>query len=770
MADRKKVALRVISFSIGFFAIILQVSFLREILVVFYGNELCIGLIFAIWLTGIFLGAFIASYGSGSPNNLTFLAAIILAAFFLLAPLQVSFIRLSRVFSGTPPGEYVSFFKIVLTSFLLVSPTSLMVGALFPVVARLFSPKIDRTATVVTTLYIWEAAGSLIGGLLFTFVFIPNLDVFRILSFASFLPALSIGMLSLLEISNFFKKALKMVSVLLLGALVFLSFFEFPEEAQQRTARMRWLSFAGPVELIAESDSKYQNMAISKQDGLYSIYFNGQYGNSFPDPYQSAIKAHLVMSQHPAPETILIIGGGYTGIIREILRYPVKRIDYVEIDPILISFVQKFLPDEIADALLDPRVYTHNTDGRHFVKFTDGRYDIILVGTPDPSTAYANRYYTNDFFREVKRKLNPSGLFVTSISSSLNYFGEEMLGYVSSVYHSIGQTFKHVVISPTEEAYFFASDFEETPSSEPRILATRFMDRKIESSIFTGDFFRLFFPHDRVEFVRNTLERNPIKEFNTDFRPITYFYSLKLWVRYSGSPLQSFLLIIEKFGKIIWTVLILLLLLLFSFLTLMLKRLRKNPSRPFLILCIASTGFAGMAWSLVLIFSFQNILGYLYGKIGLLVALFMLGLASGGIFMKLLFRSFSERILMLLSDFAALLFSFLLIPFLVLLYSVEMETSLTTEIFFAFLMFLSGFLTGFEFPVAVRLYLKASEDVRRSAGIVDAADHLGATFGAFLIGVLLIPLGGLWITMIAIATLKVVSFIVMLMALLPGNE
>ena len=48
------------------------------------------------------------------------------------------------------------------------------------------------------------------------------------------------------------------------------------------------------------------------------------------------------------------------------------------------------------------------------------------------------------------------------------------------------------------------------------------------------------------------------------------------------------------------------------------------------LLAIATTGFAGMALEIILLFAYQNIYGHLYYKVGLIITLFMLGLSLGG--------------------------------------------------------------------------------------------------------------------------------------------
>ena len=81
------------SFSIitacGFATSIGQIVILRELLVLFYGNELSTGLIFASWLLWTALGSSIAgSYGTRIPQNPIVLPSV-LVSLALLLPVSV---------------------------------------------------------------------------------------------------------------------------------------------------------------------------------------------------------------------------------------------------------------------------------------------------------------------------------------------------------------------------------------------------------------------------------------------------------------------------------------------------------------------------------------------------------------------------------------------------------------------------------------------------------------------------------------------------------
>ena len=82
------------------------------------------------------------------------------------------------------------------------------------------------------------------------------------------------------------------------------------------------------------------------------------------------------------------------------------------------------------------------------------------------------------------------------------------------------------------------------------------------------------------------------------------------------------------------------------------------------------------------------------------------------------------------------------------------------KMLFLGLSFISGFLTGAQFPLANKLYLGESRDLSQTAGLLYASDLLGGWFGGIAGAVVLLPVLGLSGTCLTVALLKVTSFIV----------
>ena len=82
------------------------------------------------------------------------------------------------------------------------------------------------------------------------------------------------------------------------------------------------------------------------------------------------------------------------------------------------------------------------------------------------------------------------------------------------------------------------------------------------------------------------------------------------------------------------------------------------------------------------------------------------------------------------------------------------------KVLFLTLSFISGFLTGSQFPLANKLYLNKSRSLSGTAGWLYAADLLGGWLGGIVGAVVLLPVLGLTGTCLTVALLKLTSFTV----------
>jgi len=113
---------------------------------------------------------------------------------------------------------------------------------------------------------------------------------------------------------------------------------------------------------------------------------------------------------HPAPKSILIIGGGDLLLAKQILKYPViKNIDLIELDSYVIKFCNKHFKQLVGDTSKNPKLHIKILDGYQFIKETSKLYDIIYIDLPDKKKN-CEFAFEDKFYEDIKRVLNSNGI------------------------------------------------------------------------------------------------------------------------------------------------------------------------------------------------------------------------------------------------------------------------------------------------------------------------------------------------------------------------
>ncbi len=746
---------------IGAHATIAQVLLVRELLVVFYGNELCLGVIFGAWLLGVAVGAGVGAKLMKGIRDRLVLFLFLLLALCLLLPMQVSIIRLLRYLIDVPYGQQISIVSLLWSSPLIIMPFSFVIGFIFPFSVSVLKGFTRGGATDIGAVYILESIGSLIGGAVFTFVLAPMSTSYEIMAILTSIVLANLLILTLFIGKISHRKALLGTSISLLVVVLWLMLSAGVDRLESFFVEKRWESFNPNIELIESVDSRYQNIVVGKEHDQYSVYSNGQYVFAFPNLYEYGPLAHLILSEHPAPGRVLLIGGGIGGLVSEMLKYPLEGLHYVELDPKLLEVTEGYLSEDDKTALADERVEIFPVDGRYFVKKSRGKYkyDVIFINVPDPSTAALNRFYTLEFFQEAKDLLEPDGVLVVSISSSVVYLGEVVGSYTGSIYKTLQRVFPYVIVTPGQTNYYFASSEPDIVTTDLETLVSRYKGRNIETTAFSQYHFLPYLEPQRVRFIQEHLKSRRDLRINTDSKPVTYFYNLLLWDQFAGGQLQGLLRSLGRLKLWYFLAAIGLFLVIRLGLTNLAFRNTAKEKRFNSLFAIATTGFAGIALEIILIFAFQNIYGYVYEMIGLIVALFMMGLAVGGYICNAVILKRQRdwlRVLMYIVG-GVVVYSLAVIP-LIKWFPFLHAGSAT---FFMILIVIPGIITGLEFPLASRIYLEEEADSGPTAGMIDSADHVGAFLGAILTGIVLVPILGVTGACIIIAALNVASLILL---------
>jgi spermidine synthase len=590
---------------LGFTASIAQIVLLRELMLVFGGNEISLGLVLAVWLLW-------TAVGSGVVGRLALRTAYprrwmagLQALVALSLPATVLGVRLGKAALTTVPGESLGPAAALLVSLAALSLFCILSGALFTAASRLWA---DTGARV----YMVEAVGAVAGGLL------AGLALLRLCSPLQI--ACGLGLLNLmaalwLTTGRLWARCAAGAALAGLSVAVFAALPIVESAVIQR-------SWPPGYRLLAARSSAYGNLAVVETEGSRSVYENGLILFHAPDPEGAEEAVHYALLEHPAPRRLLLIGGGANGSLLEALKHPsIERVDYVELDPAIVEIARRYFREQWAPAESDARVHVHVTDGRRFVQTAAGSFDVIVVNLPDPHTAQLNRYYTLEFFREAAAKLAPDGILSFHLAASENYIGPDLAEFLRTMDKTLRAVFPEVVAMPGETVHFFAAKRAGVPTRDPAVLLARLRERRLATTYVREYYLPFRMAPERMSELEERIRPLPSTRVNRDLAPVAYYFDMTLWSSRFG---HGYAAALRALGGVSFVRLASVIgLPLIAFVIAGRRRLSAAAA------CTAATGFTSIGLEVLLLLAFQAKYGSLYQGLALLIAAFMAGMAVG---------------------------------------------------------------------------------------------------------------------------------------------
>jgi spermidine synthase len=752
-APRATWTLRVILSLIGFTAVIAQVVLMRELLVVFYGNELALGVMLANWLLWTALGASLLGRWAMRSSHPRKLVAGLQALLAFALPLTLLAVRASKGFCQSVPGEILGPVPMFLTSFATLSVLCVISGGLFAAGSRLFADVAGAsTATATGAVYLLEAAGSGVGGVLAGLALVRLANPFEITALVGVLNLLAAW--ALLAPVGAWRRALA-ASFAGMAALVLIGGYEL----QPLSLARLWRGF----HLVAAQNSVYGSLAVVETGASRSLFENGLIVMTVPDPAAAEEAVHFALLEHPDPRRLLLIGGGVNGSVAEALTHPsLERVDYVELDPMIFDIAARYFPAAWEKIRRDSRVHVQAMDGRRFLKTTGDSFDVIIVNLPDPHTAQLNRFYTEEFYREAAAKLDPGGIVSFQVTSSENYISQELADFLRCLERTLRRVFPEVTAIPGATVHFFAAAKPGTLTNDSQELLRRLRARRLHTQYVREYFLPFRMSPDRMQDLQLQIEPLPSTPVNHDFAPVAYYFDVVLW---SASFHQTSAHWIEALASISFKWLLVATTLALAALVPLLwmwpagrEDKRAARARRSAAFAVAVVGFTELGLEILLLLGFQALYGYVYHDLTILVALFMVGVAMGAWWALRLAPTSWRRDLRLLAGLQILLAASPLLLFGLLVQLGRVSSAggqrAASEILFPALALVAGLLGGFQFLLASRAYFGDAPEIGRSPGVLYALDLAGACAGALALSVLLIPVHGFLRTAVLMAAVN----------------
>jgi spermidine synthase len=711
---------------IGATAATAQIVLLRELLVVFQGDETSIGLILGSWLLWTAAGSSLAGrFGANAPRR--FLAAVqaLLAA---ALPGAILAVRASKGLLQTAAGEALGPGTMLLTALAVLAPLCLLVGALFTAASRVSAAGQAASAGKATgSVYLWEAVGWSAGGLA------AGLALVRF--FGSLEIAWWVAALSLMAAAGFAiaRKTLRSCALVGLAALAAVGWLQGWPQGLERISEARlWRGF----HLVATRNSVYGNLAVVGTEGSLSVYENGVVLFTTPDPAAAEEAVHYALLEHPAPRALLLIGGGLNGSIEQALRHPtLERVDYVELDPAVLDLARDYLPREWRALEADGRVHMHVLDGRLFLKTTSSDFDVIIVNLPEPRNAQLNRFYTVEFFREAARKLRDGGVLSIQLRGSEDYISPELGEYLRAIYGSLRAVFPETAAIPGETVHLFGARGPGVLARGPDELLARLRARQLGASYVSEYFIPYRMSPDRMADLDAQIgPAAPSTPLNHDFAPVAYYFHAALWSSQFSQGYRRFFRAMAglSFGPVAAAL---------AAALLALSAAAWPRPRRIAAFATAAMGFTSMGVEMLLLLAFQAAYGYVYQQLAVTIAAFMAGMALGSWGAMRPRRRSGMRTLALAQALAGLA-ALALIALFDLLEGASGAWGLAaSRIAFPALALASGILGGFEFPVASAIFFGEKRAGARPSTLY-ALDLAGSCLSAIAFSAWLVPLFG----------------------------
>ncbi|MDH5511066.1 MAG: methyltransferase domain-containing protein [Nitrospinota bacterium] len=204
--------------------------------------------------------------------------------------------------------------------------------------------------------------------------------------------------------------------------------------------------------------SPYQKITVGKVEGLYningiegSIHYHFLNANSviymylldLSDKYKRSHPLVFDETQYKYMyydfpynfprklDEVLVLGSGGGNDVAAALRAGAKHVTAVEIDPVIIEYGRKLHPEKPYQS---EKVTIVNNDGRNYLRNTDKKFDLIILGLLDSHTLTSNFsntnldsfMYTRQSVGDMKAHLSEGGVLALSFQVAKAWIGAKI--------------------------------------------------------------------------------------------------------------------------------------------------------------------------------------------------------------------------------------------------------------------------------------------------------------------------------------------------------
>ncbi|MEM8936268.1 MAG: fused MFS/spermidine synthase [Pseudomonadota bacterium] len=442
--------LMLVSGSVAFTYEILWTRLLAHVL---GGATYAFATMLASFLAGIAIGGGVAGLFARSTERATTL--------FVAAQMGVALASLAAYswIVAYPPMER-GLAQNALLAFFVMTPSTIFIGATFPLAVRIGSANAEQSASVSGRIFSWNTCGAILGAIAAAFYILPTLEFAGTIQLAFVLNIL----IALLAV-NFLTASRRVWIAAGLTVVVVSLIIVQPTEPRTLVASSAIIGASDDNgtpsnETIYYEVGRSTTVHVSENNGLFDIRTNGlpeaqvrSKGSPLQRNTQKWLGA-LPFTARPDARAALMIGYG-GGVAIEGIPPTVEDIDVIELEGAVIRANEIIGDWRNKDPLNDPSVRITINDARNALMLTKKTYDVIISQPSHPWTAGASHLYTKEFISIARARLNHGGVYLQWINST--FVTEPLL---MSMAATIADQFRYVRLYQPDPTvlFFLASD------------------------------------------------------------------------------------------------------------------------------------------------------------------------------------------------------------------------------------------------------------------------------------------------------------------------
>lgn len=261
----------------------------------------------------------------------------------------------------------------------------------------------------------------------------------------------------------------------------------FIEHTSPFTAHMFAIS-----DYVVSLRTEYQQLEIA-DTSLFGriLILDGKIQSSEYDEYiYHEALVHPAMLMCPAPQRVLVIGGGEGATLREILKYKtIERLVMVDLDQKVVELCRKYLKKWHQGSFEDSRLELIFMDARQYLEQSREKFDVIISDVPEPvEGGPALKLFTLQYFNLIKNHLDDNGFF----SLQAGDYGLPFIDLHRAIYYTIGQvfpfakTYRIFIPSFNTEWGFVLAGTRETNLANAKQFDHLINQRKLDLHFFDG--------------------------------------------------------------------------------------------------------------------------------------------------------------------------------------------------------------------------------------------------------------------------------------------